>query len=210
MSELRVVSMPDDLILDVAGVIAEAFRGETLTNYQLDLSDDRTLRTYVLAVEARLALHRQAGHHTLVALDDERTLGVALIKRPWLRSSFDQQLRVLLPRLPRLPRLLSLVPRYNLQALRNMAAARNPVDLPEPYYTLEVLAVRPDAQGCGIGRTLMQEVMILCGADAAATGIYLYTGEARTRDYYYGHGFGLVRETAAGPVKLYHMFHSLG
>jgi GNAT superfamily N-acetyltransferase len=207
MSEIRIIPLDRSLLRESAEVIARAFRTEASTSHNLDLSDERALERVTDIMVVKLTLHRQAGHPTLVAVGPHGVLGVAVVKSPHVHVGTWQSLRMALPRVPRLLGLLRHVRYRNaLGSMRHGSAMRPPEDLPKPYHTLEVLAVRPETQGQSIGRLLLQAVADVAQADATSNGTYLTTAEARTRDYYQKNGYRPVSEVPAGALCAYHMF----
>jgi ribosomal protein S18 acetylase RimI-like enzyme len=83
-----------------------------------------------------------------------------------------------------------------LQGLGRMEKAHG--EHPDHYY-LAVLGTRPDAQGRGIGSSLMAPVLSKC--DAQGLGAYLESSKESNIPFYRRHGFEVVGEVAfpSGP-----------
>jgi ribosomal protein S18 acetylase RimI-like enzyme len=83
-----------------------------------------------------------------------------------------------------------------LQGLGRMEKAHG--ERPDHYY-LAVLGTRPDAQGRGIGSSLMAPVLSKC--DAEGVGAYLESSKESNIPFYRRHGFEVVGEVAfpSGP-----------
>ena len=187
---------------EASEVILDAFREETITSSFMDLSRERTRKSYFHVLRFKIGLYHEAGQPLFTALSGSRIVGVAILNSPRV---FISRGRLFRKALPVLPRMLGLLP-YSIRAARLGRLVKPPGNLPENHYTLEILAVHRSHQGRGVGRLLLEHVTGLCAADEAASGIYLLTGNEKNRAIYEKFGYGLWETRQAGSLTAYHMF----
>lgn len=77
------------------------------------------------------------------------------------------------------------------------AAGRFPVAA--PHHHLNMIGVRPAAQGRGHGRHLLEAAHALAAADAASTGVSLTTEVAANVELYRHFGYAVLGETRVAP-----------
>jgi len=207
-SGLQVTPLSPLLVLDAARLIVEAFRHEALTTFWLNLSGETARRHYAKLIEARLRLGMLCGQPVLIALDNGKLVGVAVVKIERPAPTTRQVLKALLPIIPRL---LALAPRVRVQALcalrLGIAAMKPPPNLPKPYQLLEAIAVHPEHQGQGIGSALLKAVHEL--ARQSRLPSYLITGDAKNRAIYEHVGYHTVAFKQAPGLAVYHMVRTL-
>lgn len=75
----------------------------------------------------------------------------------------------------------------------------------EPHWFLDILAVRPDRQGRGIGSALMGAGV--AEADRAGVPAFLVTSNPRNVPLYERVGFEVTEEYDVGPVHVWSMLH---
>ena len=105
-----------------------------------------------------------------------------------------------------LPQLLAYLSRVNRRALQVLRAVRKPANMPGTYYTLDFIGVHPDHHGRGIARRLLDHVHAIVDADERVEGVYLITGEEKTRSIYERFGYRVLATHRAGGIDVYHMF----
>lgn len=187
---------------EASKVILDAFREEAITSAFLDLSREGTRKSYFHVIRFVAGLYHEAGHPLLIALNAGRIIGAAILKSPRVSISRGRLFR---KALPVLPRLLGLV-RYSFRAARLSRLLIPPGNLPENYYTLDMLAVHPSQQGRGVGGLLLKHIAGLCAMDKAASGIYLLAGDEKNCSFYERFGYKLWEARPAGSTIAYHMF----
>lgn len=73
-----------------------------------------------------------------------------------------------------------------LAAYEHLADAFQPT---APHYYLGVIGVRPDAQGTGVGKALLERFCAASRADPASSGVYLETASSDSLAFYRWNGF---------------------
>ena len=188
-------------------VFADAFRSEGFTSWMFDLSSPQKQARLARANDLMLTLRREKGHEFLVAVVEEEIVGMALVSapNPGNAASFWRLASIALPRLPDLIAMLGLI-RWR-RAWLAKKAAQPPKTLPDPYHTLEALAVAPAHQGRGIARLLLEAAHAVSDNDSQSAGMYLYTADARNRAIYARFGYEMVEQRVGGEaLTVYHMF----
>lgn len=169
--------------------LAAAFRGYPLTRW--------VVRQDARAEQRRALYFRTFLEHGLAhgeVLCDEALRGGAIWYPPGTLQRGLGTFARLLPRLARISGWFALPSR--LHVLRQLAA-RHPA---EPHCYLEVLGVRPDAQGCGIGGALLEAG--LARADAQGLAAHLLTSNPASVPFYEARGFSVTESFAVadGPA----------
>ncbi|MCU0257489.1 MAG: GNAT family N-acetyltransferase [Solirubrobacteraceae bacterium] len=192
-ARIRPASAADAPALDP--VLAAAFAADPITEHILP--DPR---------RRDAALRRGMGHvlrEVYVpaggALTTEELDGVALWARPGdPKPSALQELRGL-------PTFIATFRRHLPRAMRAFGEAekRRP---DEPHWFLDVLAVRPDRQGRGIGGALVRAG--LADADAAGAPAFLVTSNPANVPLYEHLGFAVQEPFAIGPVRAWPMLRA--
>lgn len=178
-------------------VLAAAFFGDPITVWLLP---DESRRAAALRRGLGHALREtylpHGGAWTTDALD-----GVALWAKP------DRPKPSALEQLGSLPTFAAVFGRRLPRALRAFASVekRRPA---EPHWFLDVIAVRPDRQGHGIGSALVATG--LAEADRAAVPAFVVTSNARNVPLYERFGFAVAEEYDAGPVHAWAMLRPPG
>jgi GNAT superfamily N-acetyltransferase len=207
VTEVRIIPLDRSLLRESAEVIARAFRHEAAFSHMLDLTTDVAVGRFARWLASQMTLGLRAGQPALVAVGPHGVLGVVVLKSPHVRVSPWLKARMAPGRLFRVLSLGRHLRFDNARAGGNdKGAEKPPEDLPSPYYTVDWLAVRPQAQGQGIGSLLLRAVADRADDDESVAGAYLNTSDPRTRAFYERHGYRLFRETHVGPVPVYHMF----
>lgn len=92
-----------------------------------------------------------------------------------------------------------------------LRAMRSSTSIPEPHGVLVGLAVKPEHQGQGIARLLLDAAHGRSDSDPSQVGTYLYTGDIRNTQIYARFGYGLLGDKSAGrSFTAYHMFRRRG
>lgn len=78
----------------------------------------------------------------------------------------------------------------------------------EPHYYLGMLGVRPDAQGQGLGRMLLEAVQVMSSEDPASRGVVLTTETPTNLPFYQHFGFSVVGRSNAEELDTWTLFRS--
>ena len=198
-ARFEVVRLTPELREQAVGVLAEAFATEEITSYHFDPEDPSMRRRHAAIVERMVETNLRLGMPLFAAVEDGCVAGVAVVKDP----------RIEVPRRLKISSWLHIAPlllRHPLRSRRFRVAVKHPKELLEPYLNFQMLAVRPEMQGMGVGGLLMEHVMAFTRADAGISGIYLITGSARKRDTYERRGCRTVAVRELDGLQIYHMF----
>jgi len=202
---VHVQPLPAEDLSAAAALIAASFREEAFTRNTLKLSTPAQQKRFTEAGELRLLLGQAGGEQLIAATIGETLAGITLVKPPEPQAApWYQQVGIVLRRAPRLLGMLK--DTYLWRIVRFMPIVKLSVPLPQPYYTLDVLAVALEYQGRGVGRRLLEHVHALCDQDAQASGVYLLTGDEKNTRIYGRFGYEVVEAKQGGPVTAWHMF----
>jgi GNAT superfamily N-acetyltransferase len=195
----------------VARVIAEAFRAEGFTNHLLDLSTPQARQRLVAETARAMGLKWHAGGTFLVAVEADRIVGVAVLSFPGQRPRTPLRRRLVL-QARRLTGILGLLRWVRWRNVPSALRAMRPSSpIPQPHAVLVGLAVKPEHQGQGIARLLLDASHGLAENDPSLAGMYLYTGDLRNTEIYARFGYGLLAGKSAGRAfTAYHMFRRRG
>ncbi len=202
-SQVIIVPLTKDktqVLDDALSIFLEAFRNETFTGAWLDLGHNKQQKLYKRACYTRFNLYVEAGHHMFVAMEDNQTIGLLVIKSPHVSISLKKSLFKMLPDIA------PLIPYALRHTIPLAGAAKPPNDIPKPFYTLEALAVHPSHQGKGVGGLLLKKAEEYCIADKTARGIYLLTGDEKNRKIYEKHEYRVLKTKTNKLLTAYHMF----
>ena len=202
ISNVAIKPICENQIDDSVAVFLDAFKEEAFTSSWLDLGNEKIKKTYARAVKMKFKLALDLGNLFLVADEDCRIVGFALLVQPDRKAGF---MTVLKHALPHIPYLLFLLPHF-MKAIRLIPAIKLPANLPPDHHLLEVLAVSPSFQGRKIGRMLLEEVITAGIANKKTLGIYLLTGDHKNMLIYKKIGFDLLEERIKNGFRSYHMF----
>jgi len=196
-----------DQLEEVLNVFLSAFKDEAATASWLDLSSDKIKKLYGTLVKIKFKLYLEAGNPIFVAVENDRILGLVIIKLHHVKISGSRALQLITPNLIRI---MGLFP-YFIKAIRmGMAdATRVPEKLPLNHDVLEALAVHPEHQGKKIGRKLLDHAHNYHIKNKSSPGIYLMTGEDKNRQIYEIFGYELVEKRDTKGFISYHMFRSV-
>lgn len=203
--EIKIEYLDKKRVEEAAEVLLKAFKNEAFTAAWLDLSKKWQRKLYGTAVELKLKVYLKAGHPVFTAVENDRILGLFVLKVP---HASIPTLTVIRLTLPHLPHLLALTP-YFIRATHLAQAAKAPRSLPGSHYVLEGLAVEPVYQGKKIGRMLLECAHKYCRENPKCSGVYLMTGDEKNRKIYEHFGYELLDTRKSGSFSAYHMFKNI-
>jgi len=184
-----------EFVNQAAEVISQAFLAEPITERMFHLDNPETRERHKRATMHQMRKAVEAGEPPLVAIKDDRVVGVAMASRLGWRTI----LRTARSWLP-------LIPRVRRGVWRLGPAAMPSRRVPRPYMLLDALGVSPEMEGQGIGSALLEGVIGLCDADQSCRGIYIQTASPRARGVYMRAGFELVEERSGADLTIAHLF----
>lgn len=200
---VEVVGLTPELREQAVGVLVEAFGFEEITAYSFNLEDTSKRRRYTTLIDYMVGMSLRLGAPLFAAVEDGRVAGVAVVRDP--RIKIPKRLKIS-SWLTLMFRLAPLLVRHPVRVRRFRAAVKHPEGLVAPYFTFQMLAVRPELQGMGTGSMLMERVLDFARADPGISGIYLITGSARKRDIYARRGCSTITVRELDGLSIYHMF----
>jgi ribosomal protein S18 acetylase RimI-like enzyme len=171
----------DDLAR-LSRVLARAFADDPVTYYFFPDAGKRPAQ--LPRFFGDLFLHRMALGRDEIYTDD-RVQGIASWTPPGMgHTSTTDMLRLM-------PRMAALWGRRLPRALRGLSFME--ANFPEePHWHLPFLGVAPEAQGLGIGSSLMRPILERCDRDGVPA--YLEASTTRSRALYLRHGFTVLDE----------------
>ncbi len=203
--DVRIDHVVPTSLAELADVMVDAFATEGITGYAFDLSRGRSLaglqRAQLIDLESAL----DGCDHVLVARRSDRVVGGAILSRndpPVLHRRLFFAVRWL----------FAVVPMLTGVRWRHVPSMKRATSLPRPlvgtYFMLMALAVQPLYQGLGIGKSLLEAVHRISDEDRESLGVYLYTGDPRSRLLYERAGYRTIVTHRLGPLSVYHMFRT--
>lgn len=192
-------------------VVAEAFQSEGFTNHLFKLESPRAQVLLAHEFALMLRLKWDAGNTYLVAEQDGAIAGASLVSVPGQRprTGWWRRFGAGIPRAIGILKLLRWIRWRNV--LPTLKAMRPPAGMAKPHAVLLMLAVKPEHQGKGIARLLLDASHRLSDQEPNVAGVYLYTGDLRNRQIYARFGYELTAENCGRePFVTYHMFRPRG
>lgn len=204
MDNIQVQPLSEALLPSAADVMTTTFlQQEAITTYWLGEYKPRLYKAMRALNHKRMELYMTGGMHEVVATENGAVVGTASLKSPHGKISFWSMLRML-PKV--LPQALTYLRQVNRRGLQVARAIRKPANMPKTYYTLDFISVHPDHHGRGIARLLLDHVHAIVDADQQADGVYLITGEDKTRSIYERFGYRVLASHPSGEIDVHHMF----
>ncbi len=208
MTSITISRLATPDIPATADIIVDAFATEALTSYWIDLGTVKVREHYAGLLRSKLRDDLRRGEPLLAArtTTSELPVGVAVIQSGDHSRSRLRTLFAVLPLLRHLPGVLPGVQWRSLIHLPEVRRAMEPPEsIPSPHQTLEILGVRPDQQGRGVGTALLEAVHRQSVA-SGLEGTYLITAELKTRAIYHHLGYDTRAIRQVGPLDIYHMY----
>lgn len=195
---MQVERLTPDTKPEVMNVLAEAFRDYPVMRFILKTEGphyDSQLNSVVsFYCEKRFA----GGGHVLGVREGERLAGVVLvdeaIQKPW-----EEREAALL----RLKEEIGEAAFARLELYETMSSKAEP-DV--PHYFLGMIGVRPEHQGKGYSRILMERVAELSTRDPRSTGVCLSTELPSNVALYERFGYAIISEVDLGELHSWCMF----
>lgn len=184
---------------DVVDTLCAAFHEYPVMRYVLkDAGDDYDARLRELIgwfTDARIS----RGWPVLGALRGQRMLGAANVNPPrWVPAPPEFQARE--------RRLAECVGVAAMERLQAFEAACEPLTPHEPHYYLGMIGVRPEAQGQGLGRLLLEAVQEMSAEDGESRGVVLTTETPLNLPFYEHFGYRVVGRSRADELDTWTLF----
>lgn len=157
--------------------------------------EERLRAIYRVAIRMQIA----EGQPTLGLLRGERLLAVAIVHDPGREMTIRSALTGLVSSV--------LSPARSTMArghrYESAIARARPRD---PHHFLSVIGVRPEEQGRGHGRALMDAIHARADRDPRSAGVCLDTCDSRNRSYYERFGYEECARCRTGPLEQWILF----
>lgn len=200
MSSVQIVPLENKHLDEAARVIAKSFQTEEFAVNTFDFSDPKTEALFAEVLKIELEVFKKHNEKIDVVLYDGNVAGVATVKISGDRLGFSHFKQTL----KRLRKVASVAKRVKYKKLfRLYKAMQQPKSIPENAITLEMLAVSPDYQGKGVGKTMLDALDDY--SEAVNRPIYLYTGNAENVGYYEKAGFKMMDTIQKRDFTAFHM-----
>jgi GNAT superfamily N-acetyltransferase len=196
----EIIDIPRERLDEAADVFAHAFEDYPLMHYFLaDSGEDygrQAREAFRITCEIRMVL----GDSVKGILDEEgRLVAVACINHPEKKewpASLEQSYAAFEKRMPA----------QAIERLNQYVELGTRHDLEQPHFYLVAIGVRPDAQGQGYGRALLDEVHRMSEAHPFSTGVGLDTETPINVPLYEHCGYGVTARDRLGDVDIWFMF----
>ena len=200
---VEIVNVDRSRYAETVALIALAFAEDPLFRYLSGAQGDTYCRHVRALVEMELTLHLAGGQPLYGILRGGSLLGVAVVEEPDARRAYGTGIR-LLAQLWR-----QTGPGVLLRSLGHLLriTAQRPREL---HHRLSLLAVHPQAQGQGYGKSLLAEVHARVEAHPTSHGTALDTENPRNVPLYEHFGYRVTHRIAAGPLTIWGMFRPRG
>lgn len=204
MSSVQIVPLENKHLDEAARIIAKSFQTEEFAVNTFDFSDPKTEALFAEVLKIELEVFKKHDEKLDVVLYDGNVAGVAAVKVSSDRHGFSHFKQTL----KRLRKVLPVAKRVKYKKLfRLYKAMQQPKNIPKEAITLEMLAVSPDYQGKGIGKTMLNALDDYSAA--AGRPIYLYTANAENVSYYEKLGFKMIYSIQQEDFTAFHMLKDL-
>lgn len=204
MSSVQIVPLENKHLDEAARLIAKSFQTEEFAVNTFDFSDLKTEALFAEVLKIELEVFKKHDEKLDVVLYDGNVAGVAAVKVSSDRHGFSHFKQTL----KKLRKVLPVAKRVKYKKLfRLYKAMQQPKNIPKEAITLEMLAVSPDYQGKGIGKTMLNALDDYSAA--AGRPIYLYTANAENVSYYEKLGFKMIYSIQQEDFTAFHMLKDL-
>ena len=183
-------------------VLIDAFETEAFTKSWLDFSCDRIKKAYTQASIAKMKIALASRQPIYVALKNDEIIGLVMLKPSYYKVKIFEVLKQLITNISVIKVLL---PSYLKVVRKASVAMKPPTMLPKRYDSIEILAVSPQFQGCGLGSRLFIHAINMLHHQKTTEGIYVFTGDLKNMILYAKHGFELIEQRSAYGFESYHM-----
>ncbi|MCD9024729.1 GNAT family N-acetyltransferase [Cohnella silvisoli] len=139
------------------------------------------------------------------SFENEKLLGAYIVEKP--HASKLQNMIGGLLLIGRLIPLFFLMSGKTLSRLNSYMRITRSAAPPLPHHYLIMIGVKPDAQGKGIGKSLLQHLLNTTDADKKSQGVALDTENIQNVNLYRRFGFTLSSETRFDNLPVYCMFY---
>ncbi|SDK89716.1 GNAT family N-acetyltransferase [Lacicoccus qingdaonensis] len=204
MSSVQIVPLENKHLDEAAHIIAKSFQTEEFAVNTFDFSDPKTEALFAEVLKIELEVFKKHDEKLDVVLYEGSVAGVSTVKVSSDRHGFSHFKQTL----KRLRKVLPVAKRVKYKKLfRLYKAMQQPKNIPKEAITLEMLAVSPDYQGKGIGKTMLNALDDYSAA--AGRPIYLYTANAENVSYYEKLGFKMIYSIQQEDFTAFHMLKDL-
>ncbi|TVP89787.1 GNAT family N-acetyltransferase [Alkalibacterium sp.] len=181
-------------------LLMHSFKEEAITSRAFDFTKENTEQILVKLSILKAEAYLQSGSPILVAKVNGEIAGIAIVKEKSTLTK-RQMLDIIWPTGIRA---LPLITKLNWRKAAKLGRAiKEAENIPEPFITLEAIAVHPDYRGFGVGKALMKEVQAIAAEEGQT--IYLYTGDKKNEEIYRHLGYGTLEQRAVEDIVVYHM-----
>ncbi len=195
---IKIVKAKKKSIKSFSRVLFNSFKKESGTRYVFNYSDKKSRRFLFKAFLLRNILRFKSGQVFLIAKDNNKVVGGAVLYKNNNRLSIK---RIILF----LPELINIIPKINFLKVFTMLRLRwLDKQINQDHYTLEVLAVDNKYQGRGIGKKIMYKIDNIL--KRKSMGVYLTTASKKNERFYKKFGFKTIQKKAGEGIIVYHMY----
>lgn len=185
-------------------LLMHSFKKEAITSRAFDFSKENTEEILVKLSVLKAKAYLQNGSPILIAKVNGKLAGIVIVKEKSALTK-KQLLNIIWPTgIQALPVVTKVKWR---KAVKLSQAIKEAENIPEPFITLEAIAVHPDYRGLGVGKALMKKVQDIAVEEGKT--IYLYTGDKKNEELYRHLGYMTLKQRAVEDIVVYHMAYKL-
>ena len=204
MKDITIRKMGEECVAEASAAMSEAFLTESFTKKLVRVSLKSALPSVNIAFRLRMLSVINSGIPLVAACKGDTLTGAAMITSAKAgRVPFHRSARMLAAFIYHLCRGFYCLRLSRIPGLIRMAW--EPPDIPDDRMMLELIAVRPEYQGHGIGKRLLEAVRSTC-VERNASGVYLFTSDMKNRLLYERNGYRVIRTVENNGLAVYHMF----
>lgn len=200
MVKIECTSIHEEELVKAMELLMHSFKEEAITSRAYDFTKKNTEKILVKLSVLKARAYLQNGSPILAAKVNGDLAGIAIVKE---KSSLTkrQMLNIIWPAgIQALPIVTKIKWR---KAAKLSQAIREAKNIPEPFITLEAIALHPDYRGLGVGKALMEKIQDIAAEENKT--IYLYTGDKKNEEIYRHLGYVTLEQHAVENIIVYHM-----
>jgi ribosomal protein S18 acetylase RimI-like enzyme len=199
-TSVEIIDVPRERLDEAVDVFARAFENYPLMRHFFAGSGEdygRQVReAFRITCEIRMTLNDSVKG---ILDEDGRLVAVACANHPEKKewpASLEQSFATFEERMPS----------QAIERLNQYVELGTKHDLEQPHFYLVAIGVRPDAQGQGYGRALLDEVHRMSEDHPFSTGVALDTETISNVPLYEHCGYGVTARDRLGDVDIWYMF----
>lgn len=200
MVDIECMPVREEELEKAMELLMQSFKEEAITSRAFDFTKNNAEKILVKLSILKAEAYLQNDSPILTAKVNGELAGIVIVKEKSTLTK-KQMLDIIWPAgIQALPVVTKIKWR---KAAKLSQAIKESKKIPEPFITLEAIAVHPDYRGLGVGKALMQKVQDIATEEGKT--IYLYTGDKKNEELYRHLGYTTLEQRAVDNIVVYHM-----